>query len=352
MTTYRFLPLAAALLLGATGCEQIQALMGGGDTPEITKDADDLLAKGDLPGASAKYAEIAGAHPDAAYARQGEAYALLLEGKYDEADKALQAAEASATATADPKIMGEIKLRRAIVALRKQDLDSVKQHGAASNLPAGQVLAGEVHLADAEPDEALKLFKAASGAGGIVGETAQGYISMLESQDPVTQGLAEATALWALGQRETAVESAEELVKSLPEEREDKSALLLLWAGRAVTAGRPASATGMLDAMSFPPEGQAWRVQATKAMVAIAEGNNEEGLALFAALESGGAPADGLADAKATAAALAKDKDTAKALVASLESAAVARGLWEAGAPQAAKDAAPSGSLKSWLEAQ
>ncbi len=352
MTTYRFVPLAAALLFGMTGCDQIAAFTGGGDTVELTKDADDLLKKGDLPGAAAKYTEIKQAHADGAYANQGEAYALLLQGKYDEADKALVAAEASETAKADPKVMSEIKLRRALVALRKGDLDTVKTHGAASGLPVGLVLSAEVYLVDAESDAALKLLKQAAGAGGIAGDTAKTYVAMLESDDPMTQGLAEATALWALGQRGDAVDAAEELVKGLPEEREDKSALLLLWAGRAVTAGKPATATGMLDAMGMPPEGQAWRVEATKAMVAIAEGRDAEGLAIFASLESAGAPADGLADAKATAAALAKDKETAKTLVASVESAAAARGLWEAGAPQAAKDAAPGGSLKSWMEAQ
>jgi hypothetical protein len=174
---------------------------------------------------------------------------------------------------------------------------------------------------------------------------------MLESGDPVQQGLAEATALWALGQRQDAVDYAEELLRALPEEREDKNELLVLWAGRAVTSGRPGVAQAMLLAMGMPPEGQAWRVEATRAMIAVAEGRNDEGYAMFEALGAAGAPADGLSDALATAAGLTKDKELARRLTATLESVAVARGLYEADAVEAAKKAAPAGSFATFLEA-
>lgn len=343
MTTYRFLPLAL-LLVGLAGCDQIKGLLGGDDA-KVTEAADAKLKQNDLPGAVDEYAKIAAANPDSLNAAQGLAYASLLKGDYAAADKALATAESKVGDGPDKdKQLGEIKVRRAIVALRKGDLDAVKQHGEASKMPVGLVLAAEVHLADAESDQAKALLKQAAADPGVVGKTAKTYVDMLESGDPMQQGLAEATALWSLGQRDVAVEAAEELVKALPEDRADKNELLLVWAGRAVTAGRPAIAEGMLDAMGPPPEGQAWRVQATRGMIRIANGENEEGIAIFAALAEGGAPADGLSDALATAAALAKDQETAAKLAGSVESVAAARGLYQAGAVGAAKQVAPAGS--------
>jgi hypothetical protein len=79
-------------------------------------------------------------------------------------------------------------------------------------------------------------------------------------------------------------------------------------------------------------------------MVQIASGKNDEGIKTFSGLSAAGAPADGLADALATAAALAKDKETAKMLAGSVESVAAARGLYQAGAVGVAKSAAPPDS--------
>ena len=70
-----------------------------------------------------------------------------------------------------------------------------------------------------------------------------------------------------------------------------------MWAGRAVTSGKPGEASAMLDAMEAPPSGQAWRVQAVRAMIAIADGDPATGVKLFTVLASAGAPADGLSDA-------------------------------------------------------
>jgi hypothetical protein len=345
MTKARIVPAAITVFF-------VLACGGTADTKAITKEADDLLMKNDLPGAAKKYNDILTANPTSVFAGEGVAYSLYLQGDYDGADAKLADAEKNA-ATAGDSMKSEvpnIKLRRALVALRANKLDNVKKFGEDSGLPAGQVLAAEVHLADAESDEAIKLLKSASSDDGPVGETAKQYVTMLESDDPMNQGLAEATALWSLGSRDTAVEAAEELVKALPEEREDKNELLLVWASRAVTSGRPAIADGMLEAMSAPPADQAWRVQATKGMIAIANGENDEGIAIFTSLASAGAPGDGLSDALATAAALTKDPEIAKQLAGSVESAAAARGLTEAGATDAAKEVVPSGPYKSFLQ--
>jgi tetratricopeptide (TPR) repeat protein len=330
---------------------------GTADSPDLVKDAEAKLQSGDLPGAKAEFEKVRQANPQSVYAAQGLAYELLLEGQYAEADKLLAEAEAFPKATEDAKVVGEIKLRRALVALsaartNPDQLEGVKTHGKASGLPVGMLLAGEVLLADAESEEALKLLREAAKDPGMVGQTAQQYIDMAGADNPIDPGLAEATALWSLGQRETAVEAAEELLKALPEDRADASELQLLWAGRAVTSGRSAIAAGLLDVMGAPPEGQIWRVQATRAMIAIADGDAETGLGIFQSLATAGegVPADGLSDALATAAGLTADPQIAAQLAGQVEGSAAARGLLKAGANPEAVQAARAGSFKQYLE--
>lgn len=328
----RLLPLAAVLTLG-TACDQIQALIGGGG-PEVVEEANQTLKGGDLPGAAAQYQELSQSYGDSVYVATGDAYTKFLAGDY-----------------AGEKL-GEVKLRRALIALEAKDLDAVKTHGAASGLPEGKLLAAEVHLVDLESDEASTLLREITGEGGAVGATASAYLAMLDSGDQIQAGLAEATALWALGDRGAACESAEELVKQLPEDDANKPAQILLWAGRAATSGQPDVASRLLDDMGFPPDGQAWRVQATRAIVAAARGEADESIRVLDALEQGGAPADGLADARATACALISDKPKARQAVGELESPAVARCLSEAGANAIAPSRAPDGPLKTYLENQ
>lgn len=326
------------------------AICGGPGSVDTTE-AESKLRSGDLPAAAEAYDSLGKDNPDDVGVAIGQAYVQMLAGDYEKADDTLEKVEAK-----DPEKTGEIKLRRALVALRAGNLDDVKKHGKESGLPAGLVLAAEVHLADAEPDDAIPLLKEAQSEPGAVGDTARSYLEMYESGDTLQQGLAEATALWALHQRDTAVDSAEEIVKALPEDQ-GKAEQLLLWAGRAATSGRPGTATSLLDELDVlgAPPGQEWRIRATRALVRTAEGQYDEAREQFATLDvlvaSGGAPWQGVQDAKATAAALSADKAFAKELVGDGESAASARGLMAAGAVPAAKGVAPAGgSLASFLE--
>ncbi|MFT4627164.1 MAG: hypothetical protein ACI8PZ_005845 [Myxococcota bacterium] len=332
----------AATLVVSTGCDMIAQFTKPG--PEVVEGAHSALRSGDLPAAADEFARLAADHPEVVEVAVGHAYMQLLAGDTRGADATLAAVEP--TAGDD---LGKIKLRRALVALNGGDLDGVKSHGKASGLPEGKLLAAEVHLVDLESDEAMQILREVSGAGGPVGDAAGRYLSMLDSGDQIQAGLAEATALWALGERESSCEAAEELVKALGDDG-DKNAQLLLWAGRAVTSGLPGVATSLLDDIDFPPEGQAWRVQATRAMVSVAEGDVEEGARILSALEEAGAPADGLADAMATACGLTDDRSAAKELAGRVESAAAARCLLHAGAGRAAMDQAPPGALKTFLE--
>jgi hypothetical protein len=270
----------------------------------------------------------------------------LLQGNAEEADRLLAAAEAGAKEKA-----GEIKLRRALVALESNNLDAVRQHGEASGLPLGKLLAAEVALADGDREAATALLKEAETAPGAVGQTAKAYLALIGDPEPMVSGLADAQALWALGQQKIAVKSVEELVKNLPDSRTDREELLLIWAGRAASVRETEIARGLLSAMIFPPEGQAWRKVATEAIVDCAEGSGQTCLAKLKALE-GTAPADGLADARATAAFLVagQDADVARALAGPYISNASARALAEAGDVAAARESAPGGVLLEYLK--
>jgi hypothetical protein len=331
----------AGALLGSTGCDKVKELLQPEADLTVAKAK---LQEGDLPAASAEFERLSGEHPENVDVAVGRSYAQMLAGDAAGADATL----AAVLPTAGEKA-GEITLRRALLAQRAKNFDDVKKYGVASGLPQGKLLAAEVHLIDLEGDEAAALFRELSGAGGPVGETAATYLKMLESDNQHVAGLAEATALWSLGDRETALTTASELVPELPADQEATAEAVLVWASRAATTGKPAVAMTLLDGLEAPPAGQAWRVEATRAIAAAAAGDNEDALSKFAALRAAAAPSDGLADARATACAVASDPALAQRLVEGLESAAVARCLAKAGAADAASRA-PAGPLKSHLE--
>lgn len=340
---------STVLLLALVGC----GLLGGGDE-NVVAGAEEKLKSGDIPGAIAEYDAALAAHPDSVDAAVGAAYGKFLAGDLAGADKILAAAEA----TAGEKV-GDIKLRRALVALEGGDTDAVREHGTASNLPAGKLLVAEVALADGERDEALKLLTEVKGTPGGVGDTAKDYLELLEDSDPLVAGLAENYALWALGQRKVAAVSVEEVVKGMPDDRERKSEELLLWSGRAATAGETLVASNLLEAISFPPAGQAWRVPATRAIILCAEGG-AEGDALASAEScrdtlkelEGKAPSDGLTDARITAAMVLGDKNpaiSAELLASVSDSSAGALAAWRAGDKDAARSLAPKGVVSDYL---
>lgn len=331
-------------LLSMTGCFVLDMI--GGDDGAALQAADAKLSSGDVAGAVQDYEMLLAGDPGSVDAAVGVAYGAYVSGDLDRADSVLAAAESGAG-----ERLGEIKLRRAMVALASGDTDALREHAAASNTPAGKVLVAEVALADGERDEALALLQDAAGAGGEVGAAAQGYLDLLEDEDPSVQGLAENYALWALGARSVAVKSVEEVVKSVPEDRERKSEELLLWAGRAAGEGETLVASSLLEAISFPPPGQAWRVPATRAIIDCADGEHDTCLTSFDELE-GKAPADGLLHARATAAMLVDDSDVVSQLLPEHPNAASALAAAMAGNDSMARSLAPSGLLAEHLNAR
>ena len=333
----------ANVVLLLAGCSIVQGLLGG-DPAAAAAAADAKLAANDLAGASAAYDEALAKHPTDVAVVSGAAYLKLLKGDAAGADALLAAAEATAG-----ERLSEVKLRRALLALEAEDLDKVKEFATASGLPAGKLLAAEVDLANGDRDPAKALLEEAKGAGGAVGETAGLYLALMADPNPLVAGLSEAQALWALGKRKIAVRSVEDLVGAYAESRDDGSEQLLIWAGRAASSGEPEVATRLLDAIVVAPTGQKWRVDATRAIVACAAGDGATCAAQLTALEAY-APADGLADAKVTAAAVLADKDaaTAKGLLANVKTEAAARVLASMGDTALAMESADP-LLKSQL---
>lgn len=299
----------SVLLISMLGCAALQGLMF--DPAKSAAEAETLLSAGNLAGAAAVYDAALLKAPDNVDVVSGAAYVKLLQGNPSAADALLAAVEPKAGTR-----LAEVKMRRALVAMKNGDLDAVKTLATAAGTPVARLLVAEVSLADGDRAGAKTALEGLASEPGVVGETSAAYLDLINDSNPLIAGLSEAQALWSLGQRPIAVRSVEDLVAAYAENRDDGGAQLLLWAGRAATVGEPAIATNLLDSITVPPPGQQWRVQATRALVACAEGKGEECLGGLQAVEST-APADGLADARATAALLIAERDgeTAKRLL-------------------------------------
>lgn len=327
-----------------TGCAVIQGLIAG-DSKKTVADADALLKAGDLAGATAKYDEALVKAPADVDLAIGASYGHMLMGDSAKADGILAASEPAAQTR-----LGEIKLRRALLAMKGGDLDKVKEYALASGMPAGKLLAAEADLADGDREAAKALLEEIKGTPGDIGATATAYLQLMDDPNALVGGLSEAQALWALGQRKIAVRSVEDLVRAYADTRDDGSEQLLLWAGRAASVGETEISANLLDAISVSPAGQAWRVQATKAINACAAGDGATCTKIFDTIKPI-APADGYLDARATAAMLIAPKDgaTAKALLDGYSGDAVARALAESGDSAGAMNVAADPVFKKQL---
>lgn len=320
-----------------------------GPTGGVPEGIDQQLQGGDFGAAEGPLTEAAKADPTNVDVAIRLAFVQYMKGDYAAADATLAAVEATAG-----EQLSEVKLRRALVALKTRNMDDVREHAKASATDEGKLLAAEVHIVDLEAEAARQLLDEIDEKPTVVGKTAKTYLEMLNAGSN-EEALAEVTALWSLGDRATACEHASEIIPDL-DDGQRKAELQLLWAGRALTSGKVDVARPLVDEiLELPSKDQAWRLQATKAQIAIADDEYEQGLKLFEQLESGvesgAVPADGLADARATACALAKDKEVALKIAGDLKSNAIAWCLEKAGAHDEALKAVPENTIvKKFLE--
>lgn len=323
--------------LSLHGC----GLFGGDAGLEATTAAKKQMQSGDVVGAADAFEAAAQENPKSIDAASGAALAALMRGDPDAADAHLARVQADAG-----ERMAEVRMRRAIVAQSAKDWDSMREHGEASGLDAGLLLAGEAALADGEREEAEALF---NRVGGDAAPVAKEYVRLLNSDDPVVAGLSEGQALWALGLRKVAVKSVAPLLADYPKDEGDRDEQLLVWAGRAASVRETATARTLLKAVRAKGD-LAWRKDASLALVDCADGNAGRCKRGLDRLEDR-APEDGLADARVTAAALIarKDAQAAKDLAGPYRSAGAARALYAAGARKMAARSANSGPLSSFL---
>jgi rhodanese-related sulfurtransferase len=277
-------------------------------------------------------------------AATGAAAMAMMRGDTERAESVLAAIQPSAEGKE-----AEVFLRRAIVAQRAGDFDKVWQFGKASQLPAGLLLAGESMLADGERTDARELLESVTGN---LETTAQSYITLIDSPDPIIAGLSEAQALWSLGARNVAVRSVGDLLPRFPKDRPDRDRLLLTWASRAASVGESTIGMTLLDAMEALPQGQRWRKRATRAIVHCSAGRGVKCVKILDSLE-GAIRVDALADARVTAAMVIAEKDpkTARALAGRYRSNAAARALYAAGYRKEAAAAALDGPYRMFLKA-
>jgi tetratricopeptide (TPR) repeat protein len=327
------------VLLALPGCD----LFGGDGASEAVVAAKAQMASGDVPGAAASFEAAAAQNPESVDAAAGAALSALLKGDTAAADAHLARVQPTAG-----ERLPEVLMRRAMVAQQAKDWDTMRSFGEASGLAPGLLLAGEAALADGDREDAIALFKKVGAGSAQV--TAQGYIDLLSSDDPIVAGLSEAQALWALGLRKVAVRSVADLMARYPDSQGDRDEQLLVWAGRAVSVRETKTARRLLMAAKAGGD-LAWRKKATEGIVWCAEGKAKKCLATLEGLE-GEAPADGLADAKVTAAMLIgkAHPQTAKDLVGDYASEGAGRALWNAGAKKMARNSTPAGALLNFFE--
>ncbi len=333
------------LLAGVLAC-------GGGEEPSGAAGPQvDLLSavralrEGDLDAAMAGFNAGAAANPGSYDAAVGASYGAMLQGDLVRAEALL----ANAQPHAGPRAP-DILLRRAMVAVRGGDMEAARAHAEASGLEAGRVLAAEAAMVEGDLGGAISLLSGLSQESGPHGDLARSYLALLQSDDPIESGLAECYALWAVGQRTSAVQAAEGLLLALPEEDAERDATLMLWAARAASEGAGDAAIGLLDSVKSAPAGQGWRIPATRAVAHCAQGDVagcREGLAGL----DGNAPADGLLYARVTAALQLgpEHKGEAVALLGERVSHATARAALRLGELDLAKRLAPEGLLQRTL---
>ncbi|MEC8193550.1 MAG: hypothetical protein VX127_12495 [Myxococcota bacterium] len=327
------------LLIAMTlhGC----SLFGGDAGLEATLAAKKQMKAGQLVAAADAFDAAAKAHPDSIDAASGAALAALMRGDAEAADAFLAGVQSEAG-----ERTAEVRMRRAIVAQRAKDWDAMREHGEASGMNAGLLLAGEAALADGEREEAEALFQR---VGGDAEPVAREYIRLLNSENPVIAGMSEAQALWALGLRKVAVKSVAPVLADYPREEGDRDEQLLIWSSRATSVRETETARALLKLVRASGK-LAWRKAANAALVDCADGNAGRCKRGLDKLEDS-APADGLADARVTAAALIarKDPQAAKDLAGPYRSAGAARALYSAGARQMAARSATPGPLAGFV---
>ena len=299
-------PQRSILKAVSLGCLFVLASCGGSEGPtEVPVDrvsADRILQKGDVDKALDLWAQRYAADPTSTVSATGLAYGAILEGDYVKADKLLEKVEG--LAGENKNLLGDTRLRRVLVAIEQLKdpdnagdapllLERIAELGQKSGWPQGQVLAAEALLCLEEIEDAEALLTGLVDQSGAVGRAAKTYMQRISADGESWQRLAEAEACWAVGQYQWPMETVADTFKGLKkmvhkgndwEMRGDEEAVV--WASRAIRQGQVDVAQQLLKYNSNFDASQRWRVAATKAHIACAEGNVKRCVSKLTALKS------------------------------------------------------------------
>jgi hypothetical protein len=305
------------------------------------------MAQGDISGAMALYREVAAVDPSNLEVAIALSYGALLSGDLESADNILRGAEGAAGGA-----IGEVLVRRAMVAVERGDMSAVVQLGRASGLAAGKLLAGEALLTESEWGDAGDVFRELAEGQGDYAVVANGYLSLLGDDGELGE-LAEITASWAMGNQDWVMETIVDVTSRLPNGWSEDDQEILLWAGRAVGVGNADVAEALLGSVQRIPTEQAWRKTATMALVHCARGDAERCTSMLDGLD-GAAPGYGLMHARATGSTLlgTSDREAAVAILGDSISNASGNAAYMAGDMTTALRLTPQGLFSDYLRSK
>ena len=317
---------------------------GSADKSAELQNAKQLLATGEFSKANTVYAAIIQEDPQNVDAVIGASYVHLLAGEYDQAEKLLAAVTSS-----DASVANNILLRRAIIAVRKQDFETAQALAKQSNTDFGKILAAEIYLLDTETDEALELLDSVSASEHK--KLVSNYIQLLRHESPWMQSLAESQAAWALRDYKLAVKSASGLLKKVQDDLPNYSEESLIWASRAIALGEAELAQDILNTPGLDiPSNLVWKKTAIEGMVLCLSGDISGGLSMIASLESVVSTAGMQNIYATTAVVMARKNLSSSALQEKLAGTAGAVALQQLGKMGDAKDVVDSGIFQKFLQ--
>ena len=317
---------------------------GSADKSAELQNAKQLLANGEFSKANTVYTAIVQEDAQNVEAVIGASYVHFLSGEYDQAEQLLAGVTSS-----DVSVANDILLRRAIIAVRKQDFETAQALAKQSSTDFGKILAAEIYLIDGDAEEAIGLLDGVSSSEHK--KLASNYLQLLRHESDWMQSLAESQAAWALRDYKLAVKSASGLLKKVQDDLPNYSEEALIWASRSIALGEAELAQDILNTPGLDiPSNLVWKKTAIEGMVLCLSGDINGGLSTLESLETV-VSQEGMQNIYATTAVVMARKDlSSSTLQQKLDGTAGAVALQQLSKVEDAKDVVDSGIFEKFLQ--